>query len=282
MRSRIMIAAVLVILLSWKHGVADGPADSVHLLFGLPTKATSDPANKNDFLIVNKHFAISYNESTGTPNWVSWRLQQSDLGHAPRGTFHPDQTLPHGFTPVKPSDYQFALTGMTRGHMCPHSDRSNNTEASKSTFVMTNMVPQSLELNAGAWNDLEIFLRDRVKDGHKEAYIIAGPSGKGGRSSHGHFNTTNGRVVVPDKCWKVALLVDVGATAPMNQTEDNTNIIAALMPNSREPEDKKWFQYRVKLTDVEELTGFKFFEKASPAVMTHLRSLTPVEAAGLH
>src|SRR5262245_61848822 len=93
----------------------------IHLALGNPSNAqadakTPDPEN---YLIVKDQFALSYNSKKGTPNWVSYRLRKSDMGKAPRGMFFPDADLPKAFYQVKPFEYQFNTTGMSRGHMCP-------------------------------------------------------------------------------------------------------------------------------------------------------------------
>jgi hypothetical protein len=84
-------------------------------------QAKADAGQKDNFLMDKDFFAMSYNNSKGTPNWVSWRLLKTDLGTAPRFQFHPDEDLPPGFNQITPKDY----TGgdFDRGHMCPHSDR---------------------------------------------------------------------------------------------------------------------------------------------------------------
>src|SRR3954454_20522107 len=102
-----------------------------HLKMGNPSQAREDPKDKDNYLMKKEFFALSYHDSKGTPNWVSWRLVKEDLGDAPRVPFAPDQTLPHGFTHVRPGDY--TGSGFNRGHMCPHSDRASSAEASAAT-----------------------------------------------------------------------------------------------------------------------------------------------------
>src|SRR4051812_43207874 len=169
--------------------------DSPHLRMGNPSHASNQTTDKNNFLLTKEFFALSYNNVKGTPNWVSWRLSKEDLGTARRFPFKADTSLPHGFKQVQPSDY--SGSGFDRGHMCPHSDRTKDNETSKSTFLMTNMVPQSPENNQRAWNQLEIYLRDLVSRG-KVCYIIAGPAGVGGEGREGEADKTpGGKVVVP-------------------------------------------------------------------------------------
>ncbi len=73
---------------------------SPQMLLGNPSNATADGSNADNYLMVKPYFALSYNSSKGTPNWVSWRVTASDLGHAPRKpNFDPDTTLPMGLQP---------------------------------------------------------------------------------------------------------------------------------------------------------------------------------------
>src|SRR5207249_579941 len=134
--------------------------------------------------------------SKGEPKWVSWQLTEKHLGKAPRKrTFDTDTSLPAGFTQIETGDY--TNSGFDRGHMCPHSDRAHNKTMSYATFVMTNIIPQAPNLNREAWDQLEIYGRDFVKEGN-HLYIIAGPTGQGGRGSNGFRRTiAHGKVAVP-------------------------------------------------------------------------------------
>ena len=112
---------------------------------------------QNKMLVV----ATSYDNSRGTPNWVSWRLAKSDLGTAPRDNFYPDPDLPANFLRVTPAEYDGS--GFDRGHMCPHGDRTASTASSEATFAMTNIIPQSHDVNTMAWESLEDYCRDLVE-----------------------------------------------------------------------------------------------------------------------
>src|SRR5437016_2550128 len=72
------------------------PQDSVsiHLTLGNPSGATDNTSNKDNFLMVKVQYALSFNNTKGGPNWVSWHLQASDIGDQARGDFHPDDSLP--------------------------------------------------------------------------------------------------------------------------------------------------------------------------------------------
>jgi endonuclease G len=79
---------------------------AANLLAGNPSGATADPSKPDNYLMERPGYAISYNRSKGTANWVSWRLDASDLGAAERqNDFRPDDALPAGWYHVTPSDY---------------------------------------------------------------------------------------------------------------------------------------------------------------------------------
>ena len=150
-------------------------ADYVHLKMGNPSRATEDARDKDNFLMEKEYFALSYNNTKGTPNWVSWQLATNFLGDAPRFPFHPDETFPRGFRHITPKDY--TGSGFDRGHMCPHSDRNATPHMSQATFVMSNIIPQSPNVNQKAWAQLEMYCRNLVERHHKRLYILSGPAG---------------------------------------------------------------------------------------------------------
>jgi len=73
---------------------------SIHLTLGNPSDATDAATNKDNFLLVKDQYALSFNNTKGEPNWVSWHLQASDIGDESRGDFHPDIACP-GFKKIK-------------------------------------------------------------------------------------------------------------------------------------------------------------------------------------
>jgi endonuclease G len=112
-RARALLAVTLSLFaLGWASAArAD---DYPHLLLGNPSDAKEDPRDQDNYLMKKPFFALSYNNSRGTPNWVSGRLTKDDLGEAPRKPmFDPDNTLPRGFHRVTHKDY--TGSGFDRG-----------------------------------------------------------------------------------------------------------------------------------------------------------------------
>jgi endonuclease G len=282
-----MAAVLIVILLTSLHQYrpsnSSGPVatqtesgspvpleTSAHLVMGNPSGATDDPANPDNYLMRKGYFALSYNNARGTPNWVSWCLQKSDLGSAPRGEFYPDPTLPRGFKRIFPKDYRDG--GFDRGHMCPHGDRAGSPEASRATFVMTNIIPQAPNCDQLAWADLEVYGRSLAKRGYT-LYIVSGPQGKGGEGSHGRKETIDGgAVIVPARCWKVMLVLrgGTGTADDVGRVSRDTRLIAVVMPNDQSVEHG-WEKYRTSVKEVENLTGYRFFDRVPADIIGPLK-----------
>lgn len=250
-------------------------AGDIHLALGNPSQAKHDADDPNNYLMIKPQFALSYNNKRGTPNWVSYYLKRADMGRAPRPQgFSPDDSLPRTFHRVFPGDYFYNATGLTRGHMCPSSHRNNTEANARSTFVMTNMVPQSEELNGGSWEGLESYCRDLCFDEGKEMMIVCGPHGQGGDTPRGHMLTVgNGHVIVPKVTWKVVLIVDGGGTrGPLARVNAKSRLIGVIMPNTREPnENVPWTKYVVAPSEIETLTGLTFFDKVPAEIINPLK-----------
>lgn len=171
--------------------------DNDHILLGNPTGAVIDPLNITNYLKDNRYFKLAYNSQRGIPTWVSWHFQSEDRGSVTRqDNFRPD-SLPSSFYPVTSSSY--TGSGFDRGHNCPSGDRTSSYEANSSTFLMSNIVPQAPTLKQGPWEGLETYMRNTLVGTTKEAYVIMGNYGTGGRGSNGQpANSIDaGRVTVP-------------------------------------------------------------------------------------
>ncbi len=247
---------------------------SPNLKMGNPSGARADVSLKDNFLLDRTFFATSYDNAKGTPNWVSWRLAKEDLGTAPRDNFYADPDLPAGFLQVDPGEY--TGSGFDRGHMCPHGDRTATAASSLATFAMTNVIPQSHDVNTMAWETLENYCRDLVQTQGKTCYIIDGPAGQGGTGKNGLKPTTpDGKVVVPGQNWKVIMVLNSDvATAAALTANSAIRLIAVIMPNADKIVTEDWTPFLTTVNQVEALTGHTFFDAVDPAVINPLKGRT--------
>lgn len=212
------------------------------LAFGNPSNAGTDPDN---YLLVHRSHTLSYNNSRGTLNWIAWRTTSADLGEKrERSRFEEDRSLPNGFRRVQYYDY--SGSGYDRGHMVPAADRFADESLMEETFLMTNIVPQTGDLNQFPWNKLEMYARGIARNG-SDLYTLAGVYGEKGR--------LRGKVVVPTNCWKVIAII------PRDQTNitRSTRIIAVDMPNIDGIENENWQRYQTTVREIEQKTGLDLF-----------------------
>ncbi|XP_055768567.1 uncharacterized protein LOC129844689 [Salvelinus fontinalis] len=100
------------------------------------------------------------------------------------------------------TDYNATIKGMIleRGHLFPCSYAPDN-DTKRSTFTLTNIVPQERGFNRGRWMQMECNVRKALvsncKDNNNkiEAYVVTGAV------PNNNNNTLNNRVNIPDIMW---------------------------------------------------------------------------------
>ncbi|HEX9962966.1 MAG TPA: DNA/RNA non-specific endonuclease, partial [Pyrinomonadaceae bacterium] len=168
----------------------------------------------------------------------------ADMGDIDReDSFRPDDRLPKGWTRVTPADY--TGSGYDRGHICPNADRNGGTDSMAATFLMTNMTPQTPDLNRGPWQKLEAYLRTLVTRG-SDVYIVSGVYGENGKIKK--------KVTIPSNNWKIAVAVPAGSN--VSAVNENTRVIAVDMPNVKGIKNADWQTYRTTVRDIEQKTGY--------------------------
>jgi endonuclease G len=237
---------------------------SVHLTFGNPSNAVTDTNYPANYLMVKDQYALSYARDNGTANWVSWHLDTSWLGSTARqDDFRGDSTMPAGWYKVVSTSY--TGSGYDRGHMCPSADRTLTVADNSSTFLMTNMVPQTADNNRVTWEGLEEYARDLAIDDGSELYIISGVYG-----NTGWIN--NNYVLVPTHTWKVIIVLSSG-TDDVSRVTGSTRTIAVWVPNEDDI-DSDWKTHRVSIDYVENMTGYDFFSNVTDATEAAIESVT--------
>lgn len=236
-----------------------------NMLMGNPSSAVTDILIPDNYLMVKDQFTLSYNNSKGTPNWVSWHLSTAWKGSEPRcDCFTADNSLPASFYHTYTSNY--TNTGFDRGHQCPSNDRDKTAADNAATFLMTNVIPQAPHLNQITWNALEDYCQTLMYQGN-ELYIISGGHGSGGSGSLGGITTTisNGHVTVPSDCWKVIIVLPVGSN-DVSRVSSSTRVIAVDMPNTQTVNSQQWGYYRISVDSLESLTGYNFISAVPDSI----------------
>lgn len=246
-----------------------GRAVSVHTTLGLPDNSTATLLSPDHYLLVKPQYVVSYNSSRRIPNWVSWELNSTYLGTTNRDdSFRNDSQLPSGFSWATDSEY--TGSGYDRGHQCPSEDRTFSLEDNRSTFLMTNVVPQLPTLNRGPWKGFESYLRSLAQGGW-EVYVIAGPIVTDGAKTFGSG------IVVPSSNFKVAVVLGKPGEGPA-QVTSSTRVISVVMPNDGRPVSGiDWRQFRTSVDAIEAATGLDLLADVPRAVQALVESRTDVQ-----
>jgi endonuclease G, mitochondrial len=254
-----LLSALTVIILLFFSAIARADLNfgNVNLLMGNPDGAVQDIAQTDRYLMLKPEYALSYDKDKGISNWVSWQLNSTWLGDAERrNNFRSDRTLPRGWYRAKPEDY--VGTGFDRGHLLSSEDRGASADANSSTFLMTNILPQSPDNNRGPWLQFESYCRTLIRQG-KELYIVAGGNGSGGAGENGESTgLANGKVNVPAAIWKVVLVLEQPGQKP-EEIDATARTIGIVVPNQQGIRLRSWRNYRQSVDAIEQMTGYDFF-----------------------
>jgi len=247
------------------------PTRDDNMAFGNPSGAITNIGNPNNYLMVKPQFALAYNNSRGTPYWVSWHLSSAWKGAAARcDCFTADAALPSGFFRATTTNY--TNTGFDRGHMCPSDDRDGSSSDNAVTFLMTNIIPQAPRNNQITWLGLENYARSLMTAGN-ELYIISGAYGMGGSGSLGGTTNTiaSGSITVPSRVWKVVVVLPIG-TDDVNRVTSSTRIIAIDTPNTQTVTDQVWGFYRTSVDAIEAATGLDLLSNINDSLEASLEA----------
>ncbi len=226
------------------------------LPLGNPSNAVFAQSSPNNYLIADDNFSLSYNRSKGISNWVMWKVDKNSFGKIRRqNDFRPDNRLPENWTKISSNDY--IGSGYGRGHLCPSADRSLSATANSFTFMMSNIAPQTNDLNAGPWQKLETYSRSLARR-NNTLYIIAGQYGENGKIKN--------KLTIPTNFWKIILVVPQDS-----EINKDTRIIAVDMPNIKGIEEDNWRTYRTTVEEIEKMTNYKFLTNLSDDLQSVLK-----------
>ena len=174
---------------------------------GQPPEVTNPKLAQRTTLLCNDAYAALASGVTRGALWSAERLTATSLAAArgiPRqGAFHPDGRLPRADR-AQLDDYR--RSGYDRGHMAPSGDMPD-TRAQQQSFALSNMVPQTPELNRGPWERIERAVR-RLAARQGELYVVTGPAFQGQQVQ----SIGPDGVLVPSSTWKAVHDPKAGGT----------------------------------------------------------------------
>ena len=188
-------------------------------------------------------YTLLYDTLYRQASWVAYVLTASDVKSKRvdrTNNFIPDpEVLEQGLPTAYSSHY--SGSGYDRGHLCPSADRATSRAENQATFFLSNISPQTPELNQGIWNELEMKVRNwAVK--YDSLYVVTG-----GVLS-GDIETISGGIGVPRYFYKALLTKQNGTYYS----------IGFILPNARHfsPDIQ---DYSVTIDSLETFTSIDFF-----------------------
>lgn len=109
-------------------------------------------------------YSVVYDPDLLIPVSADWVIDSQFLGsvkRVPSWRFCEDPRVGH----PRANHDDYTRSGYDRGHMCPAGDRSARTDLMQSTFIMTNVAPQTPSLNRGTWMQMEEMCRSLARKG---------------------------------------------------------------------------------------------------------------------
>lgn len=216
--------------------------------FGLPACAGPDRE-----LAQRAAFVLCYSASLKVPLWTAYELKPENLrGSAPRRRhFRHDPFL----SGPAASDSDYRNSGFSRGHLVPAADLAWNEKALSDSFLLSNVIPQNLSLNAGKWRSLETAVRELAASSDS-LIILTGPI----------FCATVERigandVAVPCEIFKVVLAM----------RGDQFIMFAAILPNGPNP-SQPLSAFATSVNEVHRRTGLDFFHELPTPLQSQLES----------
>lgn len=147
---------------------------SFNLYAGDCTKTDFDmeylPKTQVEKILCYEQYVLNYDLENKTALFVGEHLAKGEVFWQKRkNTFSPNKEIPEESRTTL-ADY--SEPNFDRGHMAPSGDMTS-ADNEKESFLMSNMVPQTKELNRGLWKKLEENLR-KLSVTH-DLVIITGP-----------------------------------------------------------------------------------------------------------
>ncbi len=245
-------SVVLILVLIFIGAIAYHYKDTVSQLGFVSTTTSGHPDIQYEYkylpsstgeVIHHTYYSLSYQEAHEQPEWVAYILTRKSL-QVPNVSREKYFVADDSVSTISATSDDYKNSGYTRGHLVPAGDMAFDTLAMRESFLMSNISPQLRQLNNGIWRDLEEHVRDWTY--HADTlYVISGPILTNPIKKIGRKN----KVSVPNAFYKVLL----------DNKGPEKKAIGFIIPH--ELSEKRLETYMVSVSDIEALTGLKFFDQ---------------------
>lgn len=257
-KPKYLIGVVLVasIWFSYEHYIAR-PAMSY---MGVP-KLVGQPATGNwSHILRNEGFMVEYSEKLKNPLWVIYQVgdKKHKTGKRPSGFSKDWRSIAN----VSHDDY--TGSGYDRGHMAPNYVIASRygRNAQLETFLMTNISPQTPNLNQRSWQRLEELVANDFSDWHGPFWVVTGPIFGANPPT---LKSSN--VPIPKAFYKILIKPSTVDMPP--------KALAFIFPQNAKG-NANLMNFVTTINDIQQQTGIDFFHKLDDEMETRLEAdMTP-------
>ena len=210
------------------------------LAYGNPSYGVTEGLGQANLYLCRDGYVVGYNYQTKEASWVAFKLTKSKVAnHLKRDDkFKEDNDVPFVYRATL-DDY--SRSGYDRGHLASYASMDFSKKSADQSFLLSNMLPQKVELNRQGWERLET--DERIwANMYNSIYVYTGPIYK---KQKNYKTIGDNKIAVPDYFFKIIYV------------PSNNKAIAFVMPNAR-VDKTKIANYRVSIKDIQERTGLKF------------------------
>lgn len=194
----------------------------------------------------NQGFMVGYSELRMNPLWVTYRLEAAPpgaIGSRPSSFSQDKRSL------ARVAHQDYTGSGYDRGHLAPNYAiaKVHGREAQLQTFLMTNISPQTANLNRRVWQRIEQIAMDHFAPLKQEVWVITGPV-----FAPQTARLPNTYIQIPTAFYKIFI---APATA-----ERPIKVLAFLVPQDVQGQEVL-SQFLTSVRSIEEATGLDFLHR---------------------
>jgi endonuclease G len=207
--------------------------------------------DKPEDLLVYRGFVVNFNHEKKTPNFTIHEIcpkqLRKDMGAKVKRAdrFKPDTYSVPADEQAVEDDYR--NSGFDKGHFVPAADFYWDQVRKNETFFLTNIAPQTPDLNQVLWEKIESKIRNIVTDSSVNCYVITGAIYAAKRQR----GMSDDKVGIPSSFYKIVYF--------HKNKKDYLNCFLVTHQFAYSSLDLS--DYQISLNKLEKLTGNSFFEK---------------------
>lgn len=214
--------------------------------------------NSDTFIIDNAdgRYRLLYDTASRSAKWVAYVLTRKDVETPSVGRSSGFKSDPEVVSKGWPTavDKDYTKTGYDRGHLVPSADRDDTREENLATFYLSNVAPQTPNLNRKTWKYLEDQVRNWALK-YDSLYVVTGTI------CEDRTKQINNGVVIPTQFYK-ALLVKV---------DGQWYSQAYVMPNT-DSVDKDYNSYSLSVDQLEKKANIDLFYNLDDAIENEIEA----------